>query len=129
MSPSMKGKAMRKNEIVRSVRHEFTDEQKLRLADSITSAVARLKSAQDAKKLADAQFKEQIDEQLVNIVQFSQLYRDGGEDRPTDCKILWNTPNVGEKTFVRLDTGEELLVEAMTMDERQEEIAFSTVAE
>ena len=46
------------------------------------------------------------------------------ELRPVDCAVQMNNPRVGEKTIVRLDTGEMVKIEMMTDYERQEEIDF-----
>ncbi len=45
--------------------------------------------------------------------------RDGFEMRPTVARILFNTPHIGRKTFVRDDSGEMIREEAMTFADQE----------
>lgn len=117
---------MRPDTVTKAVKHTFDNGELLTMADAITESVQRLAEVKKAKADADASFKDEMEQQTGTITKLSGMYRRGYEFRDADCKVLYNMPEVGEKTFVRIDTGEEVGTDNMTDDEKQETLPLAT---
>jgi hypothetical protein len=90
------------------------------LADStLAVGIVEIDKANSAKA-----FKEQMDALYGECIRLSNQIKKRAEMRPVECIVKMNDPRVGEKTVIRLDTGEMVKIELMTDSERQEEIDF-----
>lgn len=117
---------MRPDTVTKAVKHTFDNGELLTMADAITESVQRLAEVKKAKADADASFKDEMEQQTGTITKLSGMYRRGYEFRDHDCKVLYNMPEEGEKTFVRIDTGEEVSTDNMTEEEKQETLPLAT---
>jgi len=95
-------------------------EKSNRLADVILA----IGEIEIRKSNAAKAYKEELEGLYSESGKLSHQIKDRKELRAVDCVCEMNTPNVGEKTIIRMDTGEIVRVEPMTEDERQEEIEF-----
>jgi hypothetical protein len=100
--------------------HCDLDESELRdrgqqLAESLREAARVEKEKSDAAK----DFKEQLEEIYGRMGAVAEAIREKCEFRLVACEVQFHTPVVGSKRTIRLDTGELLRDESMTMDEQQ----------
>ena len=86
-----------------------------RLAESTTTLI----QLEDEKTKVQSDFKAKITKQQAEISLLSSLVKSGYEFRDVTCKVMFNQPEEGKKTIVRLDTNQTVKVEPMTMEERQ----------
>jgi hypothetical protein len=120
---------MRPDTVTKAVKHTFDNGELLTMADAITESVQRLGEVKRAKADADKlRSKDEMEQQTGTITKLSGMYRRGYEFRDVDCKVLYNSPEVGEKTFVRIDTGEEVSTDNMTEEEKQETLPLANAA-
>ncbi len=102
----------------------YGDDELAEKRDALADATIAVGEVEFRKSSAAKAFKEELDALYAKCGQLSRQIRARSEFRMTDCVIEMNKPNVGEKTTIRLDTGEMVKVEVMTDSERQEEIEF-----
>jgi hypothetical protein len=119
---------MRPDTVTKAVKHTFDNGELLTMADSITEAVQSLSEVKRARPTQTRLHKEQVEQEFGTVNKLSGMYRRGYEFRDVDCKVLYNLPEVGEKTFVRIDTGEEVGTDNMTDDEKQETLPLANAA-
>lgn len=113
---------MRENSLSKKIRYEFSDAEKLRIAELIDGELQMIDLAESELAEQKLKYKRIIETAWGNMRRYSGLFHDGFEMRDVKCKVLWNQPSAGEKTTVRLDTGEQVAVEPMSAEERQEEL-------
>lgn len=106
------------------LRCEYTDLELDEKRDELSEAVIKAGEVEGTKADAAKHFKDQLDILYARSAELSQQIKARGEHRLVDCAVEMNKPNVGEKTVIRLDTGEMVEIKVMTDDERQEEIEF-----
>ncbi len=111
---------MRKEKVIEFLRYTFSPVEILAMHDELSQAIDRGLTAENEKKSAMAGFKDRIEKEAAFVGITNRKIRSGFEMRNTDCKVLYNSPNTGFKTIVRLDTGEVVKEDAMTKDEMQE---------
>lgn len=70
-------------------------------------------------KDAAAEFKSKIENLKSNISSEARLVNNGYEYRMVECRIQLNTPEKGKKTYVRLDTGEQVGTDDMEPGDEQ----------
>ncbi len=113
----MKGKRL-----TLSLRCEFTSEELDSKGQALSATMLRYDEVEEEKKAATATYREQLSDLRGEMRRLSKQIKTKGEDRPVECLAKFHSPNVGEKTIVRLDTGEVVRIEPMTDDERQENL-------
>lgn len=106
------------------LRCEYSDEELAERRDELSNTIIESAQVEDKKSDANKHFKEILDGLYSQSAKIAYQIKDRGEDRPVECAVEMNNPNVGEKTFIRLDTGEVFRTESMSEEERQEEIEF-----
>lgn len=111
------------------LRYDFTDTEIAEAARDLATANRKRSSLEQRKKEVDAAIKAEIEEQNSIIGRLSQLIGTGFEYRDIEVRIELDTPEPGKKRIVRLDTGEEVAVKAMTESEKQMSLDLQTKAE
>ena len=102
----------------------YTDAELAEKRDDLADTILEIGKVEDQKASANRGFKERLDGLYAESAKLSHQIKNRGESRSVDCAVEYNKPNIGEKTTIRLDTGEMLKIEVMDDDERQEEIDF-----
>lgn len=109
------------------LKYEFNDQEKLLMANTLASN----HNAIDDIDAEEAVFKSQIKERRSGLAQSIQsLSRNismGFEMRNIPCAVQYDTPNINEITYVRLDTGDIAKTRPMSESERQQELEFREV--
>ncbi len=106
--------------VIRDLRHSFPAPERVRLAEDLShEIVLRNQLEQEFSKLK-ATHADKIGKHDSTICHLTRKLCEGWEVRDIRCKVLWNDPADGQKTIVRMDTGEVIATEEMTFDERQD---------
>src|SRR5262249_49794540 len=122
-SPS-RSYAMMKKKITLSRRCEYSDLELTEKRDELSTVICRQGEVEQRKAEVNREFKEELDGLYSRASDLAHQIRARGQNRPVECVVEFHKPNVGEKTVIRLDTGEMVRVEVMTEEERQDEIDF-----
>jgi hypothetical protein len=101
---------------------EFTDAELEQKGQELSTTMLKYDEVEAAKKVATAEFTDEMKGLRGSMRGLSQAIRKRGEVRPVDCKVVFHVPEIGIKRTVRLDTGEVVREEAMSTDERQENL-------
>lgn len=104
--------------------HEFSEEELDKFKNDLATSVEALLALQKEKGQAMASFASRIKEMEGQIGTLAGDIKRGKESRNTRCEIRFNNPVSGEKTTVRLDTGEEVCTVKMDRYELQEYLPF-----
>lgn len=107
-----------------SLRVDFTADELLNLARKQAEAHGDLNRAEEEKKAATAQLKARCESISARISELAGKITAGFEYRMTPCEIRFDDPKPGLKTTYRLDTGESVNVDPMSMSERQAELSL-----
>ena len=101
---------------------DFTDQVMAEKRDELSMAIIVAHKTKEEKKKVDQQFKEQLDALYASATSLARQIRARGESKEVECLVKMHDPNEFEKTTIRLDTGEIVLTEPMTQEERQENL-------
>lgn len=113
---------MRPEATTRNINVELTETETVVLAKKLAverKAVLELKTQQ---AVIQKQFKEQVELHEAEITRLALIIDQGFEVQQHDCVISYNDPMQGQKSIFRRDTAELACVEAMTLEEMQEEL-------
>jgi hypothetical protein len=111
-----------------TLRCEYTDAELAFKRDELSTVIVRQSEVELRKAEVNRDFKEELDGLYSRASELAHQIKARGESRSVACLVEFHKPNVGEKTIIRLDTGELVRVEVMTEDERQEEFGFDVEA-
>jgi hypothetical protein len=111
-----------------TLRCEYTDAELAFKRDELSTVIVRQAEVEQSKAAVNRGFKEELDGLYSRASELAHQIKARGESRDVECLVEFYKPNVGEKTIIRLDTGELVRVEVMTEDERQEEFGFDVEA-
>jgi flagellar motor switch protein FliM len=100
----------------------YTQEEMDEKRDRLSTAMLQYDAVEEEKKVAASKYVEDMKALRGEMRQLSKAIHRKGEDRSTDCIVKFHDPSLGFKTIVRLDTGEVIRTEAMSDDERQDNL-------
>lgn len=100
----------------------FTGEEMDAKGDAMSTACLEYDRVEEEKKSASSVYTDQLKALRGEMRQLAGQIRKKGVERPVDCAVQFHTPDVGNKTIIRLDTGEMVKVEPMSAEERQENL-------
>jgi hypothetical protein len=103
----------------------LTDVQKIRTAEALARSLQDRETLEEEKKQQAHEFAERMDGMNKSIKKAFITLQNGYEYRWISCKVLYNDPKAGEKTLVRIDTGEVVRVEDMSFAECQETLPLA----
>ena len=105
------------------LRKEFTEAERLIMATDLAQAHNRMQAIEDEESVMKAQIKERKTAVEQSVGSLSRKLIDGYYMENVLCELRYDTPNVGEVTYV--SDGERIeKVRAMTTAERQAELPF-----
>jgi hypothetical protein len=107
------------------LRVQFTDPEINAIAKKLAEANADLIRAEEDKKAVTSQLKAKCEGIAARVGELSGKINSGFEYRNVPVVTTYDHPKVGMKTTVRMDTGEVVECEAMTLAEMQRELALS----
>jgi hypothetical protein len=115
---------MMKKKMTLSLRCDYTDTELGLKRDELSCVILRQGDVEQRKAEVNREFKQELDGLYSRASELAHQIKARGQDRAVECVVEFHKPNIGEKTIIRLDTGEMVRVEVMTEEERQEEIDF-----
>lgn len=107
------------------LRVEFNDRELVNLARRQAEACGELSRAEEEKKAVTSQLKAKCDGLSSKISELAGKITAGFEYRTVPCEIRFDDPKAGLKSTYRLDTGEVVNVDPMSLDERQADLPLT----
>jgi hypothetical protein len=120
---------MRPDSITLAIFEKYSPEELADTATKLVQALTDQETAETEKKTSDAVFKERIGKHAAEANELAHRYSKGGETAQIGCDIRYDTPEVGKKSYIRMDTGETVEVHEMNWEEKQETIQFPLTAQ
>ncbi len=105
------------------LRREFTADERLEMGRDLAQAHNRIAAIADEETSMKAVIKEKKAGVELTIGSLSRKLNDGYEMETVYCELVYDTPNIGEVTYLR-PGGAVAKVRAMTVAERQEVLPF-----
>jgi len=102
-----------KQETVRQLRVNLTDKERIELGRQLAQSSQKLETIAEDKKASMAQFKADQSAAEAKIATLSQQIANGYRLDQVRCEWLLDTPEVGKKQLVRMDTKE--VIETLDM--------------
>lgn len=102
------------------LRCEFTEGELREFSKTMARETQDLAMAEINKKVANAQFAEEIARHQSIVSKMARNINTGYEMRLVQCEVLLDTPERGSARIVRSDTGEVIKERAMTEGEIKE---------
>lgn len=103
-------------------RYQFTPAELRSLADQLARETQQRIETLDTRATVVAEFAAQIKAADRRIADLANKYNSRYEMREMECIVIFNKPQAGIKTIVRVDTGEEVRTEVMNEAETQGEL-------
>ncbi len=107
------------------LRYAFTEEETRDNAKKLARKNQELTELELKKKQLAADIKAETDAATADAARLARWVNDEYDFRMVDCEIMYDSPQVGQKTTYRIDTGEVVKTEKMTQDECQQALAFA----
>src|SRR5262249_39580173 len=101
---------------------DLTDFEVQERAQQLGAAVAEYDQVDSDKKDSMKEYTEQLKEIAGRMRRLSRIIRNRTEVRIVKCTVSFHTPVAGTKRIVRLDTGEIVREEAMSIAESQQHL-------
>ena len=115
---------MRPDSITLAIFEKYSPEELVTTAQNLVQALADKETAETEKKVSDAVFKERINKHEAEATEHAKRYSKGGETAQIGCDIRYDTPELGKKSYIRMDRNEVVETHDMTWEERQETLQF-----
>lgn len=93
--------------------YKFTDSEKLVLGQNLAGLMQKKEEIAAKKKDLMAQINAQAEQCTAEIKGLSNKLHSGFEVRPTDCYVLFNDPEKGQKSFYAVGTLDRVKTELM----------------
>ena len=119
---------MRPDSITLGIEEKYSAEEFADIAKKMAAAIAEVETISTEKKVSDAAFNERIKKADAEVSTLARRYNKGCEVAQIGCDIRYDVPEVGKKSYVRMDTGEAVEVHDMSWKEKQETIQFPLAA-
>jgi hypothetical protein len=102
----------------KAYKHYFSDAEKSNIADNLSKVQAEKESLVDEKKLVVKGYSDKIEEKESAISDLASSYRQGWEDRTSDC-IVQIDYGSKQKVFIDPETKEVLSMEELSLSDYQ----------
>ena len=106
------------------LRHDFTTEERLEMGTNLAEAHNRLAAIEEEETVMKAQVKDKKAGVTQTIGTLSRNLGTGYEMRNTPCTLVWDSPNVGEVSYLDPDN-KTVKTRAMSESERQLELPLN----
>lgn len=110
--------------VTESIKHTFTTAELFDLADKMGAAASRVFRIETEKSEQAAHYGALLKEANRAHAELVERFNLRYEMRDVDCKVEFDTPEPGYKSFVRLDTGESVREVRMSEAEKQRAFVF-----
>jgi len=115
---------MRPDSITLAIFEKYSPEELADTATKLVQALTDQETAETEKKTSDAVFKERIGKHAAEANELAHKYSKGGETAQIGCRIYYDRPTPGKKSYVRMDSEAVVEVHDMNLEERQETLQF-----
>jgi hypothetical protein len=115
---------MRPDTITIGIEEKYTAEEFAEIASKLAASVAEVEAITGEKKTSDAAFNARLKKADEQVTALARQYNKGCEVAQIGCDIRYDVPEVGKKSYVRMDTGESVQVYDMTWEEKQDTLQF-----
>lgn len=115
---------MRPEEITLAIFEKYSPVELATTAAAMAQAQGDLEGVELEKKTSDGAFKERINSLGAQVSELAHKYNKGGETAQIGCKIRYDIPAPGQKSYIRFDSEEIVEVHDMTTEEKQETFQF-----
>lgn len=119
---------MRLEEITIAIFEKYSPDELATTAAAMAQAQSDLEGVEAEKKMSDSVYKERINKHAAEVSELAKKYVKGGETAQIGCKIRYDIPAPGQKSYIRFDTEETVEVHDMTTEEKQETFQFPLTA-
>lgn len=119
---------MRPDSITLAIFEKYTPEELATTATAMAQAQSDMETAESEKKVSDGVFNERIKQHAAKVSELAQKYNKGGETAQIGCTIRYDIPEIGKKSYVRMDREETIEIHDMTLEEKQETLQFPLTA-
>lgn len=116
---------MRADTIIKEISEDFTDTDKLTMAEALTTKLMEIEAVENEKKQADGVFNERRKVLEGETESLYRRYHKGYEMAQIGCDIRYNDPTPGQKSYYRMDTAKLVETVDMSWEEKQEELQFN----
>lgn len=106
----------------RTLRCDLTESQLVEVAQEICKTQREIDDLTEAKRASAASYAERIKNRTEERDDLMMKFSSRSEDRVVECVWKLNTPEPGMKTAYRLDTGAAIGAEAMTTEDRDQDL-------
>src|ERR1700679_3407195 len=104
------------------LRRVFTKDERLEMGVGLAESYNRMTKIEEEETVMKANIKNQKAGVEQTIGMLSRHLADGFTMENVMCLLRYDSPNINEVTYIRLDTGEEVKARSMTESERQQEL-------
>ncbi|GAC1640120.1 MAG: hypothetical protein NVS9B14_21520 [Candidatus Acidiferrum sp.] len=113
---------MREKKITRRLWYQFTEAEERAVGQELSGAIDRARDARERKRDVVKAMNEEIAGIEEEITAMAVKLKAHGENRETECKVVFHRPVVGTKQIFREDNGDLVAKEPMTPEECQEHL-------
>jgi len=99
------------------IHHSFSESELNEICSKLADFNLDIEKFEQEKKDSAKSYKDKIDFLQIQAIELSKKYKNGGEEKLTECEVIFDCPNEGLKTVKRTDTGEEWVEEMSANDE------------
>jgi hypothetical protein len=115
---------MRPDTITLMVEEKYTAEELAEIASKMAGAIAEVEAITGEKKTSDAAFNARLKKADEQVSALARQYNKGCEVAQIGCDIRYDMPEIGKKSYIRMDTGETVEVYDMNWEEKQDTLQF-----
>lgn len=102
----------------RTLPRPLTDQEKIEIAEQMVHKQNQINEIEDLKK--------KLNPLRADLASLSKIFDKNSKDEQVECYWSEDNPEPGQKTLYRMDTGEEIEVAAMTVEDNQTELDLQT---
>lgn len=106
------------------LKYTFGDDELREIAKDLARENQEAETIDREKAQVVSAFKTRLTVAQAKIAKFSAWIREGADWRMIDCITRFHNPEQGERTTVRLDTGEVVRTVRMSIEEMQDDLSF-----
>lgn len=117
---------MKTKKVAEYLKYQFSPEETHENAKQLARKNQQLTELDLKKKQMAADLKSELDTATAETARLARWVNDEYDFRMVDCEVILDSPEAGQKTLYRLDTGEVVKTEKMTPEELQQVLQFAS---
>lgn len=121
-------KEPRKKKLKLNLKCVLTQDERLAIGQTMAETLNEIGSLENDAKSMASDFKAKIDSRKATLNSEKNKLQAGYEYRETECELHYDTPTVGMKSLMRLDSGVRVEITKMTDEEKQQTLPLEEAA-